>query len=92
MVVDSDTYHEDIGALVLGLTIDIKVFIATRVMYLNIYLVSLDVLRASVDVQHGRLIVLRELVMEVVVNQTRFPDSSVAHEDQLNLLSTIIFN
>ena len=61
-------------------------------MYLNIYLVSLDVLGASVDVQHGRLIVLRELIMEIVVNQTRFSDSSVAYEDHLDLFSAIIFN
>ena len=58
--------------MVLGLTIHTQMVITTRIVNLELYLAAFDVLRAPVHIQHGRLILFRELIMEVVVNQACF--------------------
>ena len=89
LVIDGDTDHEDIGALVLGLPVDTQMVISTRIVDLNLYLTAFDVLCALVHIQHSRLILLRELIVEVVVDQARFTDGGVAHEDDFYFLLAI---
>ena len=55
--------------MVLGLTIGTQMFITARIVNLKLNLAAIDVLRAPVHIQHGRLVLLRELIMEVVVDQ-----------------------
>ena len=90
LAVDGDANNEDIGALVLGLPIDTQMLISTSIVDLNLYLTAFDVLGAPVDVQHGRLVTLRELIVEVVMNQARFSDGGVAYEDHLYFLFAIV--
>ena len=86
LVVDGAADHEDIGAMVLSLPIDTQVFISTRIVDLDLYLTAFDVLGAPVHIQHGRLVLLRELIVEVIVNQARFSDRGVSYENHLDLL------
>ena len=84
-VIDGDAKHEDIGLLVLGLAIDTKMVIATRIVDLNLHLTAFDVLRAPVHIQYGRLVLIRELIMEVVMNQARFTYGCVSNENHFDL-------
>ena len=55
-------------------------------MDLDLNLTSFDVLGAPVHIQHGRLVLLRVRVVDVVVNQACFTDGCVSHENHLDLL------
>ena len=46
--------------------------IATCIMDLDLHLLFLDILDASVDVEDCRLVVLRERIVEIVTDQARF--------------------
>ena len=59
--------------------------ISTRIMDLNLDLAVIDVLCALVHVQHGWLILLRERIVEVIVNQARFTDGGISHENHFDL-------
>ena len=72
--------------MVLSLPIDTQVFISTRIVDLDLYLTTFDVLGAPVHIQHGRLVLLRELIMEIVANQARFTYGCISHENHLDLL------
>ena len=72
--------------MVLGLTIGTQVFITTRIVDLKLYLAAFDVLRAPVHIQHGRLVLFRELIVEVVVNQACFTYGGISYENHLDLL------
>ena len=58
-------------------------------MNLYIYLSAFDVLSAPVHVQHGRLVLIRERVVEVVVYQACFTDGSISHKNYFDLLLAI---
>ena len=73
----------------MGLAIDTEMVISACVMDLDFYLLAFDVLCAPVHVQHGRLVLLRELIVQIVVDQARFSDRGVTHEDQFDLLAAI---
>ena len=60
--------------------------ITTRIVDLKLYLAAFDVLRAPVHIQHGRLVLFRELIVQVVVNQARFTYGCISHENHLDLL------
>ena len=72
--------------MVLGLTIGTQMFVTARIVNLKLNLASFDVLCAPVHIQHGRLVLLRELIMEVVANQARFTYGCISHENHLDLL------
>ena len=59
--------------------------ITTRIVNLKLYLAAFDVLRAPVHIQYGRLVLVRELIMEVVMNQARFTYGSVSNENHFDL-------
>ena len=66
-------------------------FITTRIMNLKLNLAAFDVLRSPVHIQHGRLVLLRVRVVDVVVNQACFTDGCVSHENHFDLLWFIRF-
>ena len=53
--------------------------ITTRIVDLKLYLAAFNVLRAPVHIQHGRLVLLRELIVEIAVNEARFTDFDISH-------------
>ena len=58
--------------------------ISTRVMDLDIDLDFLDVLGTAEDIKHGRLVILREAILQVVAYEARFADRSVADKHDFN--------
>ena len=54
-------------------------------MDLNFNLTLFDVLRAPVHIQYSRLVLVRELIMEVVMNQARFTNGCVSNENHFDL-------
>ena len=90
LVVGGDADHEDISAYVLGLTIDAEVLISTGIMDLDLHLLFLDILDASVDVEDCRLVVLRERIVEIVTDQARFTNRGVADEHYFDFLNILL--
>ena len=78
------TYHKHVRAPVLSGTIDTKMIVSARVMDLDIDLDFLDVLGTAEDIKHGRLVILREAILQVVAYEARFADRSVADKHDFN--------
>ena len=72
--------------MVLGLTIGSQMVITTRIVDLELHLTTFDVLGALVYIKHGRLVLLRELIVEIVVNQASFTNGGISYENHLDLL------
>ena len=58
------------------------------VMDFNLDLLLEDLLHALENIEYGRLVVLREAVMEVVDDEARLTGSVITNEDELELLRT----
>ena len=54
--------------------------VAASIMDLNVDLLFLDVLDASVDVEHGGLVLLREVVLQIVANQASLTNGRIANQ------------
>lgn len=59
------------------------------VMDFNLDLLLEDLLHALENIEYGRLVVLREAVMEVVGDEARLTDSGITNEDELERLRTL---
>ena len=57
-------------------------------MDFNLDLLLEDLLHALENIEYGRLVVLREAVMEVVDDEARLTGSVITNEDELELLRT----
>ena len=79
-VVASYANHEAVSTPVLHFSVDAEVLITTGVMNLNLELVLLNSLYAAIHIQHGRLVVLRERIVEVVGDETRLTDRCVSNK------------
>ena len=60
------------------------------VMDFNLDLLLEDLLHALENIEYGRLVDLREVVMEVVGDETRLTDSGITNDDELERLRTIL--
>lgn len=60
-------------------------------MDFNLDLLLEDLLHALENIEYGRLVVLREAVMEVVGDEARLADSGITNEDELERLRTFMF-
>lgn len=58
-------------------------------MDFNLDLLLEDLLHALENIEYGRLVVLREAVMEVVGDEARLTDSGITNEDELERLRTL---
>ena len=67
-------------------------FISARIVDLELNLLLLDVLGASVDIKHGRLVILLEFVLKVVFNEAGLADGGVADEHNFDLLRPFVIN
>ena len=67
-------------------------FISARIVDLELNLLLLDVLGASVDIEHGRLVILLEFVLKVVFNEAGLADGGVADEHNFDLLRPFDIN
>lgn len=88
MVVRGDTNHENVGVLVLHLTIHAEMLVTAGIVNFDLDLLLLHVLDAPVDVEHGRFVILGEAVVEVVRDQARLTDRSVSRQDEFKGLLT----
>ena len=61
-------------------------------MDFNLDLLLEDLLHALENIEYGRLVDLREVVMEVVGDETRLTDSGITNDDELERLRTILFS
>ena len=59
-------------------------------MDFNLDLLLEDLLHALENIEYGRLVDLREVVMEVVGDETRLTDSGITNDDELERLRTIL--
>ena len=71
-VVGGHANHENVSITVLRLSIDPKMLVSACIMNFDSYLLFLDVFRPSVDIQDGRLVILRETILQVIANQAGF--------------------
>ena len=55
-------------------------------MYLYLYLLVVHILCTSVNIQYGRLVIFRELIVEIVMYQAWFANRSVSDKHYLNRL------
>ena len=79
-VVASYANHEAVRTPVLHFAVDAEVLITTRIVNLDLELVLVDGLDATIHVQYGRLIVFRERIVEVVSDETRLTDRCVSNK------------
>ena len=59
-------------------------------MDLDLHLLFLDILDASVNVEDCRLVVLRERIVEIVTDQARFTNRGVADEHYFDFLNILL--
>ena len=78
--IDSDADNEHVSMRVLHLSVLAQVLIAARIMDLDVDLLFLDVLDASIDVEHGGLVLLREVVLQIVANQAGLTNGRIANQ------------
>lgn len=87
-----DADHEYICFLELNLAIRAQVVISARIVDLELNLLLLDVLGASEDIEHGRLVIVCENVLEVVFNEAGLADGGVADEHNFDHLWSFVIN
>ena len=58
--------------------------VAARIMDLDVDLLFLDVLDASIDVEHGGLVLLREVVLQIVANQAGLSNGRIANQNDFD--------
>ena len=90
--IDRDADYEDVSMRVLHLPVLTQVLVATRVVNLNVDLLSPDVLDSVVDVEHGGLVLFREVVLEVVANQAGFADGRIANQHDFDRFRPICWD
>ena len=79
LAVASYANHETVSAPVLHFSVDTKMLITTSVVDLDLELVLLDGLDATINVQYRWLVVLSKGIVKVVSNETRFTDRCVSN-------------
>ena len=81
--VGSHAEEERVCRAVLDLPVDAEFSVARRILNLQLYLAVTDHFRALEDIEHSRLVVLGELILEVVRDQARLADRGVTAKHQL---------
>ena len=80
LVVACDADHEAVSSPVLNFTVDAKMLITAGIVDLDLDLVLLDGFDAPIYIQYRRFVVLRERIVKVVRDETRFTNRRVSDQ------------
>lgn len=83
------TEDEEVGVLVDDLAVLGDVLITRGIVDLELHHLLVNVLRALVDIENGGLVVVRERIVQVVLDETRLTDSRISDQDDLDKLLSI---